>query len=119
LCWVKSLEQVRENDLQVLIHCEGNFSVVRRASFNGKTVAAKLITNRLNRKILKEVEILQTVNHPNCIHYFGVAKIKERESDYWSKYCILLVHVSLFTYIHTSYIHISTATTGTLGHDTL
>jgi len=68
----------------------GNFSVVRAAHFKNSIVAVKLITSKISASITKEIEILRTVFHPNIVHFFGVTKLKEKESDLWSKYCIIL-----------------------------
>lgn len=90
----------------------GNFSIVRKAQYCSKPIAVKLLTSKMNPKIVKEIEVyrygkllcltVRTTNHPHIVHFFGVTKLKERDSDPWLKYGLVLelMDVSLYDYIH-------------------
>lgn len=42
------------------------------------------------------------IEHPNLIHFFGFTKMKEKRSDPWPKYCLILelIDNSLYDVLH-------------------
>lgn len=70
---VKTIEGVKIGD-ELL--GKGNFSEVYKGSWNGSTVAVKKMKKEnWNAEVLKEIHVLESINHPNVVRYFGICGI--------------------------------------------